>query len=123
LVESSSSHHNDRGAGARPTLVTKPDRRSGHTESLYRKRLYRKSEDLRGPAVGAANRLVEWDGAEAVILVGAVTVDRPRAIEGQVPVPMVEGIAAACSSPKRWSVSACRDRDPAASGPRRNARS
>jgi allantoin racemase len=36
--------------------------------------------------------LVEQDGAEAVILVGAVMVGLPRALEDCVPVPLIEGI-------------------------------
>ena len=53
----------------------------------------RDHEALSRAAVDAAKRLAEHDGAEVVILVGAVMAGLPRALEGEVPVPLIEGIA------------------------------
>ena len=43
--------------------------------------------------VAEANRLVEQDGAETVILSGAVMAGVPRRLQAQVPVPLIDGIA------------------------------
>jgi allantoin racemase len=53
----------------------------------------RDPEALHGPVVDAARRLLERDGAEAVILAGAVMVGLPRALADRVPVPLIEGIS------------------------------
>lgn len=53
----------------------------------------RDEEALRRPVVDGATRLVEQDGAEVVILVGAVMAGLPRALKEEVPVPLIEGIA------------------------------
>jgi allantoin racemase len=53
----------------------------------------RDQEALLQPLVDGARRLVEQDGAEVVILVGAVMAGLPRALQGEVPVPLIEGIA------------------------------
>lgn len=43
--------------------------------------------------VTEANRLVEKDGAESVILVGAVMAGVPRRLQAKVPVPLLDGVA------------------------------
>ncbi len=43
----------------------------------------------------AARRLVEEDGAEAVVLIGAVMAGMPGRIGAEVPVPVIEGVSAA----------------------------
>lgn len=43
--------------------------------------------------VGAARDLVERDGAEVVILLGAVMAGAPRRVQGEVSVPVLDGIA------------------------------
>lgn len=43
--------------------------------------------------VAEANRLVEKEGAESVILAGAVMAGVPRRLQAKVPVPLVDGIA------------------------------
>jgi allantoin racemase len=48
---------------------------------------------LHAQIAGAACGLVERDGAEAVILAGAVMAGLPPSIQSQVPCPLVEGIA------------------------------
>jgi len=53
----------------------------------------RDAEALHEPVVDAVRRLMERDGAEAVILVGAVMAGLPHALEGRVPVPLLEGIS------------------------------
>jgi allantoin racemase len=53
----------------------------------------RDQEALLRPMVDGAKRLVEQDGAEVVILAGAVMAGLPRALQGEVPVPLIECIA------------------------------
>jgi allantoin racemase len=48
---------------------------------------------LHDQIAGAANRLIERDGAEVVILAGAVMAGLPPLIQQQVSCPLVEGIA------------------------------
>jgi allantoin racemase len=48
---------------------------------------------LHAQIAGAARGLIERDGAEAVILAGAVMAGLPPLIQGQVPCPLVEGVA------------------------------
>jgi hypothetical protein len=75
--------------------------------------------------VGAVEgeRLVEQDGAEAVILVGAVMVGLPRALESWAPEPLVEGMACGVLLADLGSASARGRRAPAAFRLRQSARS
>jgi allantoin racemase len=56
--------------------------------------LLREPAAVHGPIAAAARDLVEQDGAEAVVLVGAVMAGLPPLLQPQVPVPLVEGITA-----------------------------
>lgn len=49
---------------------------------------------LHAPIVDAATALAEADGAEAVVLVGAVMAGLPKLLQRRVPVPLLEGISA-----------------------------
>jgi len=53
----------------------------------------RDPDALHLPVVDAARGLVDQDGAETIILAGAVMAGLPHTLEGRVPVPLVEGIA------------------------------
>ena len=55
--------------------------------------LLRDPEALYHPLVEAALRLVQDDGAEAVVLAGAVMAGLPRILAERVPVPLVEGVS------------------------------
>lgn len=52
-------------------------------------------DELDGELVAAANELVERDGAETVLLSGAVMAGVPPRLQPQVPVPLIDGIACA----------------------------
>lgn len=53
----------------------------------------RDPEALYGPLVQQAKLLIERDGAEAIVLVGAVMAGVPAKLQDRVPVPMLDGIA------------------------------
>jgi allantoin racemase len=52
-------------------------------------------EALDRELIAAANELVERDGAETVLLSGAVMAGVPARLQPQVPVPLIDGIACA----------------------------
>jgi allantoin racemase len=62
--------------------------------------------------VGAARDLVERDGAEVVILLGAVMAGAPRRVQGGCPCRSSTASLAACGRPSFSSISARRSRQP-----------
>jgi allantoin racemase len=57
--------------------------------------LYANPEAALERLAGAANTLVEQDGAESVVLIGAVMAGLPPRLQSRVPVPVLEGVACA----------------------------